>query len=114
MYQWLQILTRPLEALCDFQIQHGACKHDSKEYKIENGLWHKTLKKKYLKKLGKDGQTETKLDSSNLKEEDASSWHQQCLGDLQGIQTKLQDSSIFCLEQSVTCVFNVPVFILNC
>ncbi|XP_062582453.1 tRNA-uridine aminocarboxypropyltransferase 2-like [Saccostrea cucullata] len=51
----VDILTRPLEALCDFQIQHGACKHDSKVFKIENGLWNKTLKKKYLKKLEKDG-----------------------------------------------------------
>ncbi|XP_061173204.1 tRNA-uridine aminocarboxypropyltransferase 2-like [Saccostrea echinata] len=51
----VNILTRPLEALCDFQIQHGACKHDSKVFKIENGLWNKTLKKKYLKKLEQDG-----------------------------------------------------------
>ena len=108
MYQWLQILTRPLEALCDFQIQHGACKHDSKEYKIKNGLWHKTLKKKYLKKLGKDGQTEPKLDSSNLKEEDASSWHQQCLGDLQGIK-----SCKILLRTKCNLCFHVPVFILN-
>lgn len=63
---FLQILSRPLEALCDFQLQHGACKHDSKVYKIENGLWNKTHKKKYLKKLEKDRQTVNSLmDSSN-------------------------------------------------
>ncbi|XP_034326988.2 tRNA-uridine aminocarboxypropyltransferase 2 isoform X1 [Magallana gigas] len=62
----VDILSRPLEALCDFQLQHGACKHDSKVYKIENGLWNKTLKKKYLKKFEKDGQTVNSLiDSSN-------------------------------------------------
>ncbi|XP_048735863.2 tRNA-uridine aminocarboxypropyltransferase 2-like [Ostrea edulis] len=61
------ILTRPLEALCDFQIQHGACKHDSKVYKIENGLWHKTLKKKYLKRLEKDGTLGPSLISNSEK-----------------------------------------------
>lgn len=38
-----QILTRPLVALCDFQIRHGAVQHQSREYKIENGLWTKPL-----------------------------------------------------------------------
>ncbi|KAK3096450.1 hypothetical protein FSP39_000280 [Pinctada imbricata] len=48
---YIQILTRPLEALCDFQIQYGACKHDSKVFKIENGLWHKRLPRKLLKRM---------------------------------------------------------------
>ncbi|KAK7116439.1 hypothetical protein V1264_002119 [Littorina saxatilis] len=39
----LEILTRPLVALCDFQISHGAAEHQSREYKIENGLWTKPL-----------------------------------------------------------------------
>ena len=34
-----QILTRPLEALCDFQIENGAVVHQSKEYLIKNGLY---------------------------------------------------------------------------
>jgi len=45
------VLTRPLEALCKFQMDYGAVQHDSKVYKIENGLWQKTLPKKMLKKL---------------------------------------------------------------
>jgi hypothetical protein len=36
-------------------------------YKIENGLWHKTLKKKYLKKLEKDGSLGHSLISNSEK-----------------------------------------------
>ncbi|XP_071106174.1 tRNA-uridine aminocarboxypropyltransferase 2-like [Haliotis cracherodii] len=46
-------LTRPLVALCDFQIQHGAVQHQSREFKIENGLWSKELPKSVKKRLEK-------------------------------------------------------------
>ncbi|XP_060068908.1 tRNA-uridine aminocarboxypropyltransferase 2-like [Ylistrum balloti] len=45
-----EMLTRPLEALCNFQMKFGAVQHQSKTYKIENGLWNKPLSKKFLKK----------------------------------------------------------------
>ncbi|GAB6018776.1 hypothetical protein CHUAL_000443 [Chamberlinius hualienensis] len=32
-----QLLLRPLHALCDFQLQHGAVEHRSKEFKNQNG-----------------------------------------------------------------------------
>lgn len=46
----VEMLTKPLEALCQFQMEYGAVRHQSKEYKIENGLWNKRLPKKLLKK----------------------------------------------------------------
>ncbi|OPL32602.1 hypothetical protein AM593_01727, partial [Mytilus galloprovincialis] len=45
------VLTKPLEALCQFQLNHGACTHHSRSYKIENGLWKKKLSKKAIKRL---------------------------------------------------------------
>lgn len=45
-----EILTKPLEAMCDFQMKFGAVQHQSKTYKIENGLWNKPLSKKFLKR----------------------------------------------------------------
>ena len=36
-----QALVRPLRALCDFQLEHGAVKHHSKEYLVQNGLYKK-------------------------------------------------------------------------
>lgn len=36
---FLQQLTRPLEALCEFQMENGAVAHQSKEYLIKNGLY---------------------------------------------------------------------------
>lgn len=54
----LQILTKPLEALCKFQLEHGAVPHQSKTYKIENGLWTKKLKKKVIKKMEKEKQSQ--------------------------------------------------------
>ncbi|XP_002730838.1 tRNA-uridine aminocarboxypropyltransferase 2-like [Saccoglossus kowalevskii] len=36
-----EILARPLRALCDFQLQHGAVPHVSKEYQKKNGLYKK-------------------------------------------------------------------------
>ncbi|PVD19448.1 hypothetical protein C0Q70_19937 [Pomacea canaliculata] len=58
----VEILTRPLEALCDFQLLHGAVKHQSREYKIENGLWTKPLPRSTLRRLQKlrtDGERNT-------------------------------------------------------
>ncbi|KAL3866650.1 hypothetical protein ACJMK2_043933 [Sinanodonta woodiana] len=49
-----EFLSRPLEALCKFQMNHGAVVHHSKVYKIENGLWKKPLPKKLLRKLEKE------------------------------------------------------------
>ncbi|OWF55321.1 DTW domain-containing protein 2 [Mizuhopecten yessoensis] len=46
----IETLTKPLDALCKFQMNFGAVQHQSKEYKIENGLWNKPLSKKILKK----------------------------------------------------------------
>lgn len=36
---------RPLHMLCDYQLDHGAVKHHSKQYLIENGLYVKQLPK---------------------------------------------------------------------
>ncbi|XP_076465950.1 tRNA-uridine aminocarboxypropyltransferase 2-like [Babylonia areolata] len=47
----VEILTRPLVALCDFQIRHGAVQHQSREYKIENGLWTKPLPRAVRRRL---------------------------------------------------------------
>ena len=35
------MFVRPLRALCEFQMAHGAVVHQSKEYLIENGLYKK-------------------------------------------------------------------------
>lgn len=42
--QLIDILTRPLEALCQFQLDHGAQKHQSKEFLIKNGLYKRKEK----------------------------------------------------------------------
>eukprot|EP00106_Octopus_bimaculoides_P015858 XP_014783300.1 PREDICTED: DTW domain-containing protein 2-like [Octopus bimaculoides] len=47
----VETLTKPLEALCQFQLNHGAQKHQSKEYLIKNGLYRKKIKSSWLKKL---------------------------------------------------------------
>lgn len=49
-----QILTAPLDALCHFQLQYGAVRHQSKEYKIANGLWTKTLPKKLIREMNRE------------------------------------------------------------
>ena len=42
---------KPLEALCNFQLSHGAQKHASKEYLVINGLFDKPVPKNILRKL---------------------------------------------------------------
>ncbi|GFO37950.1 Dtw domain-containing protein 2 [Plakobranchus ocellatus] len=46
-----EVFTHPLQALCDFQLQHGAVKHQSREFKIENGLWTKPLRRSVQRRL---------------------------------------------------------------
>lgn len=41
----------PLKALCDFQMEHGAQPHQSKEYLIFNGLYKKPISRKNFNKL---------------------------------------------------------------
>ncbi|XP_053202800.1 tRNA-uridine aminocarboxypropyltransferase 2-like [Panonychus citri] len=45
-------LMKPLQALCTFQLEHGAVHHFSKEYLILNGLYNKPITRKIQKKLG--------------------------------------------------------------
>ena len=59
-----QILTRPLVALCDFQLQHGAAQHHSREYKIENGLWTKQLPRSVQRRLQRK-QANAQVDCDN-------------------------------------------------
>jgi hypothetical protein len=47
-------LVKPLEALCAFQLNHGALPHQSKEYLIFNGLYKKPISKKNFNKLTKN------------------------------------------------------------
>jgi hypothetical protein len=46
-----QQLNKPLEALCKFQLEHGAVRHSSKEYMILNGLYKKPITRKIKQKL---------------------------------------------------------------
>jgi len=46
-----QVLLAPLEALCQFQMSHGAVAHQSREYKVANGLWNKPLKRREIKRM---------------------------------------------------------------
>ncbi|GFR58078.1 DTW domain-containing protein 2 [Elysia marginata] len=48
-----EVFTNPLQALCDFQLQHGAAEHQSREFKIENGLWKKQLRRSVQRRLAK-------------------------------------------------------------
>ena len=42
----LQLLLRPLRALCAFQMQHGAVTHHSKQLLIDNGLYKKPISRR--------------------------------------------------------------------
>lgn len=44
-------LTKPLDALCSFQLDYGAVSHHSKEYLIVNGLYDQPVTRKMRKKL---------------------------------------------------------------
>ena len=46
-----QQLNKPLKALCEFQLNHGAVRHFSKEYMILNGIYKKQITQKIKKKL---------------------------------------------------------------
>ncbi|CAH2296161.1 DTW domain-containing 2, partial, partial [Pelobates cultripes] len=48
-----ETILRPLQALCTFQLQHGAQVHHSKEHLLKNGLYDKPLpkNKRKLKKM---------------------------------------------------------------
>lgn len=54
-------LTRPLKTICDYQLDKGAVRHQSKEYLITNGLYTKPLNKKILKKLDNQHQKNNSL-----------------------------------------------------
>lgn len=41
----VQVLLRPLKALCSFQLEHGAQVHHSKEHLLRNGLYDKPMPK---------------------------------------------------------------------
>ncbi|KAL4227530.1 DTW domain-containing protein 2 [Mactra antiquata] len=56
----IDILTAPLDALCHFQLQYGAVRHQSKEYKIANGLWTKALPRKMIREMNKKAMEENK------------------------------------------------------
>ena len=62
---FLKVLTAPLEALCDFQIQHGAVEHQSREFKIAHGLWQKKLPKKMIKRMEKEREAMIEAEKSN-------------------------------------------------
>lgn len=49
------ILVQPLQLLCQYQMNHGAVPHQSKEYMIVSGLYKKPLGKRTYKKLRKCG-----------------------------------------------------------
>nr|XP_046224209.1 tRNA-uridine aminocarboxypropyltransferase 2 [Oncorhynchus gorbuscha] len=38
-----EVLLKPLQALCSFQLQHGALVHHSKEHLIRHGIYHKQM-----------------------------------------------------------------------
>ena len=54
-------LTRPLTALCSFQLEHGAVHHYSKEYLVMNNLYDKPVTRKLRKKIGKIKETKKTL-----------------------------------------------------
>ena len=66
------ILMKPLDALCNFQLERGAVKHHSKEYLVLNGLHDKNMPipkdvKKKLKNILQQRQTEDGEDCKTKK-----------------------------------------------
>ncbi|XP_064608497.1 tRNA-uridine aminocarboxypropyltransferase 2-like [Liolophura sinensis] len=51
-----EVLTRPLVALCEFQLQHGAVPHQSKAFQIQAGTYTKALSKSVRKRMAKQQQ----------------------------------------------------------
>ena len=47
----VEVFLKPLDALCQFQLLHGAVGHDSKEHQIKEGSYHKKLSKKHRNKI---------------------------------------------------------------
>lgn len=59
-------LTRPMETLCQFQLQHGAAKHHSKEYLVVHGMYDKPVPKEIKRRIREKNQTEdTRENNSN-------------------------------------------------
>lgn len=50
-----QVLLKPLNALCSFQLQHGAQVHHSKEHLLKNGMYNKPMprNKRKIKRMEK-------------------------------------------------------------
>ncbi|XP_013784237.1 DTW domain-containing protein 2-like [Limulus polyphemus] len=46
-----ELLVHPLKAMCQFQLDHGAVPHQSKEFLIQNGLYKKPLPRKIIHKV---------------------------------------------------------------
>lgn len=64
-------LVRPLQALCNFQIKHGALEHQSKEYLIKNDQYDKRVGKRLTRLLrsadclNSTNKTETKVEKKH-------------------------------------------------
>lgn len=52
--QLQEVLTRPLQTLCQYQLEHGAVTHHSKEFLIQNGLYPKPLPRRIIHKLARN------------------------------------------------------------
>jgi hypothetical protein len=67
-------LVRPLKALCDYQLEHGAQTHQSKEYLIFNGLYKKPISKKNFNKIVRESKffNEYEIGENELSEEEDS------------------------------------------
>ncbi|XP_052282558.1 tRNA-uridine aminocarboxypropyltransferase 2-like isoform X2 [Dreissena polymorpha] len=63
----VQVLTAPLEALCEFQLSHGAVPHQSKEYRIAHGQWTKMLPKSLQRRLERERRLEIEKQTPTLK-----------------------------------------------
>lgn len=59
---WKIDLLRPLAALCEYQINHGAVIHESKELRLKNHTYPKLIGKRLKKLLEKTCVEETNFD----------------------------------------------------